>query len=69
MNVKVQLRFGNVVFYIFSAFFKILSAIVKVMKECWYQNPTARLTALRIRKTLSKLDHDDFSIEKLKQDF
>uniref|UniRef100_A0A3Q4HLJ3 receptor protein serine/threonine kinase n=1 Tax=Neolamprologus brichardi TaxID=32507 RepID=A0A3Q4HLJ3_NEOBR len=47
----------------------ILSAIVKVMKECWYQNPTARLTALRIRKTLSKLDHDDFSIEKLKQDF
>lgn len=69
MNAKVQLRFGNVVFYIFSAFFKILSAIVKVMKECWYQNPTARLTALRIRKTLSKLDHDDFSIEKLKQDF
>ncbi|XP_005478137.1 serine/threonine-protein kinase receptor R3 isoform X2 [Oreochromis niloticus] len=47
----------------------ILSAIVKIMKECWYQNPTARLTALRIRKTLSKLDHDDFSIEKLKQDF
>ncbi|XP_026187230.1 serine/threonine-protein kinase receptor R3 [Mastacembelus armatus] len=47
----------------------ILSAIVKIMKECWYQNPPARLTALRVRKTLSKLDHDsDFSIEKLKQD-
>ncbi|XP_047463311.1 serine/threonine-protein kinase receptor R3 [Mugil cephalus] len=47
----------------------ILTAIVKIMKECWFQNPTARLTALRVRKTLSKLDHDsDFSIEKLKQD-
>ncbi|XP_008279453.1 serine/threonine-protein kinase receptor R3 [Stegastes partitus] len=46
----------------------ILTAIVKLMKECWYQNPSARLTALRVRKTLSKLDHDDFSIEKLKQD-
>ncbi|XP_063740312.1 serine/threonine-protein kinase receptor R3 isoform X2 [Eleginops maclovinus] len=47
----------------------ILTAIVKIMKECWYQSPSARLTALRVRKTLSKLDHDsDFSIEKLKQD-
>ncbi|XP_069544671.1 serine/threonine-protein kinase receptor R3 [Brachyistius frenatus] len=47
----------------------ILSAIVKIMKECWYQNPPARLTALRVRKTLSKLDQDsDFSIEKLKRD-
>ncbi|XP_059189724.1 serine/threonine-protein kinase receptor R3 [Centropristis striata] len=47
----------------------ILTAIGKIMKECWYQSPPARLTALRVRKTLSKLDHDsDFSIEKLKQD-
>ncbi|XP_061592133.1 serine/threonine-protein kinase receptor R3 [Cololabis saira] len=47
----------------------ILSAIVKIMKECWYQNPTARLTALRVRKTLSKLDVDsDFNIDKLKRD-
>ncbi|XP_027874014.1 serine/threonine-protein kinase receptor R3 [Xiphophorus couchianus] len=47
----------------------ILSAIVKIMKECWYQNPTARLTALRVKKTLSKLDvESDFSIEKLKRD-
>ncbi|XP_028309295.1 serine/threonine-protein kinase receptor R3 [Gouania willdenowi] len=47
----------------------ILSTIVKIMKECWYQNPPARLTALRVRKTLSKLDQDtDFSIEKLKRD-
>ncbi|XP_076027344.1 serine/threonine-protein kinase receptor R3 [Genypterus blacodes] len=47
----------------------IPSAIVKIMKECWFQNPSARLTALRVRKTLSKLDHDsDFSIAKLKSD-
>ncbi|GLV45621.1 baboon [Carabus blaptoides fortunei] len=30
-----------------------LHAISKVMKECWYHNPAARLTALRIKKTLS----------------
>lgn len=47
----------------------ILLAIVKIMKECWYQSPTARLTALRVRKTLSKSDHgSDFNIDKLKQD-
>ncbi|KAE8293455.1 Serine/threonine-protein kinase receptor R3 [Larimichthys crocea] len=47
----------------------ILSTIVKIMKECWFTSPQARLTALRVRKTLSKLDHDsDFSIEKLKRD-
>ncbi|XP_041654801.1 serine/threonine-protein kinase receptor R3 [Cheilinus undulatus] len=47
----------------------IMSAIVKIMKECWYQSPSARLTALRVRKTLSKLDNEsDFCIEKLKRD-
>uniref|UniRef100_W5MLI6 receptor protein serine/threonine kinase n=1 Tax=Lepisosteus oculatus TaxID=7918 RepID=W5MLI6_LEPOC len=42
-----------------------LSAITRLMKECWFQSPTARLTALRIRKTLSKLDQ---SPDKLKLD-
>ncbi|XP_077455088.1 serine/threonine-protein kinase receptor R3 isoform X1 [Stigmatopora argus] len=47
----------------------IMSSIVKIMKECWFQNPPARLTALRVKKTLSKLDHDsDFNSKKLKQD-
>ncbi|KAG7262122.1 hypothetical protein CRUP_018799 [Coryphaenoides rupestris] len=47
----------------------ILSTIVKMMRECWSQSPAARLTALRVRKTLSKLgqDHHDAS-DKLKQD-
>ncbi|CAH1105357.1 unnamed protein product [Psylliodes chrysocephalus] len=30
-----------------------LHVMTKLMKECWYQNATARLTALRIKKTLS----------------
>lgn len=33
----------------------VLQIISKVMKECWYQNPAARLTALRIKKTLSNI--------------
>lgn len=48
---------------------QILTAIIKIMKECWYQSPQARLTALRVKKTLSKFDQDsNFSMEKLKQD-
>ncbi|RZF48115.1 hypothetical protein LSTR_LSTR002181 [Laodelphax striatellus] len=32
-----------------------LFGISKVMKECWYQNAAARLTALRIKKTVTAL--------------
>ncbi|RVE47853.1 hypothetical protein evm_007484 [Chilo suppressalis] len=38
----------------------VLSAISKVMKECWYQNPAARLTALRIKKTLANIGTPDY---------
>ncbi|XP_052864579.1 TGF-beta receptor type-1 [Anopheles cruzii] len=34
---------------------ELLHAISKVMKECWYQNPAARLSSLRIKKTLANL--------------
>ncbi|XP_013116288.1 TGF-beta receptor type-1 isoform X3 [Stomoxys calcitrans] len=33
----------------------VLHSMAKVMKECWYANPVARLTALRIKKTLSNI--------------
>ncbi|KAG5680347.1 hypothetical protein PVAND_009857 [Polypedilum vanderplanki] len=33
----------------------LLLGMSKIMKDCWYQNPAARLTALRIKKTLSTL--------------
>ncbi|XP_053554293.1 activin receptor type-1 [Bombina bombina] len=42
-----------------------LASLAKLMKECWYQNPSARLTALRIKKTLTKIDN---SLDKLKSD-
>jgi len=29
-----------------------LKMMTKLMKECWFENPSARLTALRIKKTL-----------------
>ncbi|XP_040281401.1 serine/threonine-protein kinase receptor R3 [Bufo bufo] len=44
---------------------KILSALMKIMKECWYQNPSARLTALRVKKTLNNMKN---SLEQRKQD-
>ncbi|XP_071484644.1 TGF-beta receptor type-1-like [Diadema antillarum] len=34
---------------------KVMESYAKVMKECWYQNGAARLTALRIKKTLTGL--------------
>ncbi|CAB1330136.1 unnamed protein product, partial [Coregonus sp. 'balchen'] len=47
----------------------ILSSIAKTMKECCFQSPPARLTALRVRKILSKLDQNhDYPTEKLKMD-
>jgi len=30
-------------------------AVSKLMQECWSSNPAARLTALRVKKTLAKL--------------
>ncbi|KAL1020903.1 hypothetical protein UPYG_G00006190 [Umbra pygmaea] len=47
----------------------ILSSIAKIMKECWFQSPPARLTALRVRKSLSKLTQDhEYPAEKFKMD-
>ncbi|MBZ3879007.1 Serine/threonine-protein kinase receptor R3 [Sciurus carolinensis] len=36
----------------------VLSGLAQMMRECWYPTPSARLTALRIKKTLQKLSHD-----------
>lgn len=32
-----------------------LRVMGKLMRECWYANPSARLTALRVKKTVSQL--------------
>ncbi|XP_063063289.1 TGF-beta receptor type-1b isoform X1 [Engraulis encrasicolus] len=36
-----------------------LRLMAKIMRECWYANGAARLTALRIKKTLSQLSHQE----------
>ena len=36
-----------------------LRVMAKIMRECWYANGAARLTALRIKKTLSQLSVDE----------
>jgi len=38
--------------------FEPLKVLVKVMKECWFENAAARLSALRIKKTLAALLKD-----------
>nr|UYR58228.1 thick veins 1 [Henosepilachna vigintioctopunctata] len=35
-----------------------LLTMSKIMQECWHANPAVRLTALRVKKTLYKLDTD-----------
>lgn len=37
-------------------FFQALRMMSKIMKECWYHNAAARLTALRIKKTIANLE-------------
>ncbi|KAM5180944.1 activin receptor type-1-like [Mantella aurantiaca] len=44
---------------------KVLSGLTKIMRECWYPSPSARLTALRIKKTLNNLKN---SLEQRKQE-
>uniref|UniRef100_A0A8C4NEM9 receptor protein serine/threonine kinase n=1 Tax=Eptatretus burgeri TaxID=7764 RepID=A0A8C4NEM9_EPTBU len=36
-----------------------LRVMAKIMRECWYSNRAARLTALRIKKTLSQLSQQE----------
>lgn len=37
---------------------EVLLTISKIMQECWHANPDVRLTSLRVKKTLTKLDPD-----------
>ncbi|KAK8732235.1 hypothetical protein OTU49_006983, partial [Cherax quadricarinatus] len=38
---------------------EVLKTMSKVIQECWHANPAARLTALRVKKTLYKLQVTD----------
>ena len=35
--------------------FQPLRALSMLMKDCWYDNPEARLTSMRIKKTLANI--------------
>ncbi|CAB1326293.1 unnamed protein product, partial [Coregonus sp. 'balchen'] len=37
----------------------VLRVMAKIMRECWYSNGAARLTALRIKKSLSQLSQQE----------
>ena len=39
--------------------FQALHMVSKLMKECWYHNAAARLTALRVKKTLTNMTHSE----------
>ena len=44
--------------------FQALRVLSKVTSECWYRNPMARLTALRIKKSLAEISgHREFEEE------
>lgn len=44
---------------LFSLSVQSLRVMGKIMRECWYANGAARLTALRIKKTLSQLSVEE----------
>ena len=42
-----------------------MQSFAKVMQECWYHNPSARLTSLRVKKCLGRL-YDEIANQKLR---
>ncbi|XP_042204726.1 activin receptor type-1-like isoform X2 [Homarus americanus] len=44
----------------------VLAGMSKIIRECWHQNPSVRLTALRVKKSLVKLAQEE---TKIKLDF
>ena len=35
-----------------------MKTLAQVMQECWHQNPAARLTALRVKKSLTRINDE-----------
>ena len=51
-NFLTTIGLSDIAYY-HSSTFQHLRALSKVMKECWYETSEARLTALRIKKTVA----------------
>ncbi|XP_045590296.1 activin receptor type-1 [Procambarus clarkii] len=41
----------------------VLAGMSKIIRECWHQNPSVRLTALRVKKSLVKLAQEETKIK------
>lgn len=46
-------------------FLQVVHAVCRLMSECWNDKPAARLTMLRVRKTLDKLNKEISNEDKL----
>ena len=55
INTKYSSLFAHQVNVCFVCHLQSMLAVSKLMQECWSSNPAARLTALRVKKTLAKL--------------
>jgi len=44
---------GNMTVYV-----QLMESLCRLMKECWHAKPSARLTMLRVKKSLGKLSKD-----------
>ena len=42
---------------------ELLRGLTKLMSECWHRDPGVRLTALRVKKSLTKLECDVLSLD------
>ena len=56
MELSVWQRIRNRGTNIYFLNFQPLKQLTKVMKECWFENAAAGLSALRIKKTLALLN-------------
>jgi len=42
---------------------ELLRGLTKLMSECWHRDPSVRLTALRVKKSLTKLECDVLNLD------
>ena len=64
-----MISFPLAIYLLIITFFQPLKMLAKIMKECWFENAAARLTSLRIKKTLAafnelSLNNDREDVEK-----
>lgn len=61
MNLLLLYIYIYIIFYLILSILQRLRVISEIMQECWHQNPNVRLPALRVMKTLRKLEDSETS--------